>query len=311
MTTPGPQQPSRARDVPDLACFGYLAHADVLHVAAYPQANHGALVRSATTAVAGDAPIVALTCARLGLVTALVSNSVGSDAAGRRLAALLASCGVQQLGHHGPGDATPRLTVVSDDQGTRTWFAHLGHALTGLSRTNPSALARARMVYIDGYAVLATHAARALTATTTTPTLLNLGGDDLRPELEAAARGSRLVAVQTSLDEPDADRAHDLAEHLHTRLAPEATIVTLGRLGALVITATTGPHHIPAPAISRPRTHGAGAAFSAGYLHALTRQATQRRDHLAAAHHACRFATAACAAPVGDPGSEPTAISAT
>lgn len=41
MSGPRPDHRSGSRRV-DVACFGYLADARVLHVAAYPKANHGA-----------------------------------------------------------------------------------------------------------------------------------------------------------------------------------------------------------------------------------------------------------------------------
>jgi sugar/nucleoside kinase (ribokinase family) len=133
--------------------------------------------------------------------------------------------------------------------------------------------------------------------------LLNLGGDGLHPAVEAASRGQHLAAVQTSLDEGDADRAEALATHLHTRLSPEATIVTLGRLGALAIT-PTGVHHAPAVPVAHPQTHGAGAAFSAGYLYALlhgTNVPTALRD-------ACALATSTSALTSEEPHSSEDAI---
>jgi sugar/nucleoside kinase (ribokinase family) len=272
----------------------------VLHVASLPIANHGAVVHRATSAVAGDAPIVALACAHLGLGTMLVSNPVGSDVQGRRLAAVLASAGVDHRGRHdGGGGATPELTVVSDSNGTRTWFAHLDPALSRLARTDLAPLATARLAYIDGYTIIAELAARAIVAAAATPVLLNLGGDDLHPVVEAAARRCRLVAVQTSLDESEARYAETLAKGLSARLDAERTIVTLGSLGALALT-PTGTHRVPSPDVPHPQTHGAGAAFSAGYLHALT----QGDDHLAAVHAACRSAAAACAAPAHEPDAD-------
>jgi sugar/nucleoside kinase (ribokinase family) len=297
VTGPRPGQRSGPPTRVDVACFGYLADTRVLHVPAYPKANHGTVVHHATTALAGDAPITALACARLGLTTTLVTNLVGADAAGRRVSDLLAAGGLKpQIGQGKGTPTTAHLTVVSDATGARTWFAYLTPALTGLARTNPSVLAHARLAYIDGYQVIAHDAARAIVAAGTVPILLNLGGDNLHPAVASAASSSRLAAVQTSLDESDAERAEELATTLYTRLNPQAAIVTLGRLGALAVTAA-GLHHAPTRTIHQPRTHGAGAAFSAGYAHAIL----AGTDIPTAVQAACQAGATACISDVAEP----------
>jgi hypothetical protein len=50
----------------DLVCFGFLAYAQVLTVAAYPLANSGIPIHEIFSYLAGDAPIAALTGRRLG-----------------------------------------------------------------------------------------------------------------------------------------------------------------------------------------------------------------------------------------------------
>lgn len=72
---------------PDLACFGYLAHARILHVAAYPPANTGVQVAEIIPSLAGDAPLTALTARRLGLTTSLLSNPVSPDPDGHTILA--------------------------------------------------------------------------------------------------------------------------------------------------------------------------------------------------------------------------------
>ncbi|MGH3755929.1 MAG: PfkB family carbohydrate kinase, partial [Pseudonocardiaceae bacterium] len=127
-----------------------------------------------------------------------------------------------------------------------------------------------------------------------TPLLLNLGGDPLTEPVAAAIDGQRLAAVQTNLDEVDATTAEDLASDLFERLRPDAAIVTLGRLGALVRT-RSGLHRARATTTTVRHTHGAGAAFSAGYIHALLAGAGAGADTDTALRAGCRAGTAHCA----------------
>jgi len=101
---------------PDLACFGYLAWAQVNTVAAYPPANTGAVVRDLIASLAGDAPIVALTAGRLGSSTTLISNRVGLDHTGQTVLELLDSAAVAHWATPSTsGTSTPQLIIVTDE----------------------------------------------------------------------------------------------------------------------------------------------------------------------------------------------------
>lgn len=277
---------------PDLACFGYLAHAQVTAVRAYPAANTGTEVVQVFPSLAGDAPITALTARRLGATVHLVSNRVGVDHAGQ---AVLDALDTVTVSHHAvPRTAhdagTPQLTIVTDDADTRTWFAWLGDAVDQLGTVDLAPLAAARLAYIDCYRILDAPAAAAITASRA-QLLLNLGGDALTPSIAEAASGRHVAFVQTNLDEHDADRAEAVAADLHARLAPETVVVTLGRLGAIGYTAA-GTFRVPAPQVPVRHTHGAGAAFSGGLAHAYLTGATAPQ----AVQAGCVAGTAHCAA---------------
>lgn len=278
----------------DLACFSYLAHAQVLHVDRYPRANHGAPVTRSHVSLAADGPITATVAARLGSCAVLVSNQVPSDAQGHAVRHRLIVAGV----HHAPGShtpaQTPHLTVVTDSVGTRTWFADLTHARTSLNHADPAPLGRARLAYIDCYTVLAEPAARAITvAAAGVPLLLNLGNDPVHPAIARAAANATVWAAQTGLPEENADLADTTARMLLDLLKPQTAVVTLGALGALALT-TTARHQVAAPDVTVVDTHGAGAAFSAGLAcahldgcdlpHALERACTAGSDHCATPH---------------------------
>jgi sugar/nucleoside kinase (ribokinase family) len=276
----------------DLACFGYLAYAQVTTVAAYPAANTGAQVIQVIPSLAGDAPITALTARRLGSSVHLVTNPVSVDPAGQAVLDLLDTAGVT---HHavpnaasGPG--TPQLTIVTDEAGTRTWFAWLGNAVDQLTAVDLSPLRTARLAYIDCYRIIDAQAAAAIAASQT-PLLLNLGGDPVSNAVIDAATQRHIAFVQTNLDERDAEQAEAIAAELFARLEPETAVVTLGGLGAVGYTAT-GAFRVPAPQVPVLRTHGAGAAFSGGLARAHLTGATTRQ----AVQAACRAGTAHCTA---------------
>lgn len=275
----------------DLACFGYLAHAQVATVATYPAANSGAEVVQVFPSLAADAPLTALTARRLGSSVHLVSNRVSVDPAGQAVLDMLDTARVthQAVPTAVPGLGTPQLTIVTDDAGTRTWFAWLGNAVDQFAAVDLGPLRAARMAYIDCYRVIDGPAAAAITASQA-PLLLNLGGDPLSDAVAEAANGRHIAFVQTNLDERDADHAEEVAAELYTYLAPDTAVITLGRLGALAYTAT-GAFRVPAPQVPVRHTHGAGAAFSGGLAHAHLTGATARQAVLAG----CLAGTAYCA----------------
>ncbi|MEU3553324.1 carbohydrate kinase family protein [Streptomyces fragilis] len=278
----------------DLASFSYLAHAQVLHVTRYPGANQGAEVNWTASSLAADGPLVARACAQAGLRTALVANRTGSDPTGRWTTSALNAAGVHHPadGVHAPR-RTPQLTVVTDDAGTRTWFADLTHAYAGLHQADTAPLAHARLAYVDGYTVIAEAAAEALRTASAagTPVLLNLGGDLVHAKLRDAARQARLHVVQTSVPEARSPDAVQIAHALLDDLQPEAAVVTMGALGAVAVT-RTGRQHMPADRVDVVHTHGAGAAFSAELAAAHLRG----EDLTTALHRACAAGTAHCAA---------------
>lgn len=251
----------------DLACFSYLADAQVLRVGVYPRPNGGAVVNQVAASIAADGPLAAVTASALGLRTGLISNGVGDDPAGQRLLAWLHDAGVHYPERRGRTGITPQITVV-DDATTRTWFAALQHAYDELEQVDLDLFERARLGYVDCYRVITTAAARAITAAGSTPLILNLGSDPLHDAIIAASSDRRIAVVQTGLDEANADQAEKVGWQLLDLLHPDTAVVTLGALGAIAVT-RGGVHRVLAPKVPVTHTHGAGAAFSAGYAHAL------------------------------------------
>jgi len=283
----------------DLACFSYLAHTKILCVGAYPPANHGAEVHQTIVSLAADGPLAAVTAARQGLRTTLVANPVADDPAGHHVRRMLAADTVHYRTRGPAPSATPQMTVVADNAGTRTWFADLSYA--SLEHTDLSPLSRARLAYIDCYRILTKHAARAIqtAAGAGVPLLLNLGNDPLDPAIQDAAHHADIWAVQTGLPEEQAHRAEAQTAELLRSLRPHTAVVTLGSRGAIAAT-RSALHHVAARTVPLVHTHGAGAAFSGGLA-----AAHLRGDSLKAAlQYACETGTTHCATP--HPGSTPT-----
>jgi sugar/nucleoside kinase (ribokinase family) len=280
-------------DAVDLACFSYLASARLLTVDRYPAADTGTEVHGVLHSLAGDGPITALTAAGLGLDCALAANRVGPDAAGTLLLDQLEAAGIRHSLTGRADGPTPEITVVTDRHGTRTWFAHLTHATSELPATDLTWLTRARAAYIDCYRAITQPATRAIQAAAHAgvPVILNLGSDPVHPAIERAAHGAEVIAVQTGLPEQQADRADATADALFHRLHPTAAVVTIGGHGAVART-STARHRAPAGQGPITHTHGAGAAFSAGFAAAYL----AGRHIPACLRLACTTGTAHCTA---------------
>ena len=117
----------------DLVWVSYLADAGIQHVTDYPAANHGAIITATSDSIAADGPITALTAGTLGLRVGLISNQIGPDPQGQCLLATLDHARIQHTIDPALPGTTPKLTVITDDAGTRIWFAWLDHAYTQLA----------------------------------------------------------------------------------------------------------------------------------------------------------------------------------
>ncbi len=276
----------------DLVCVSYLARTQVLGVTAYPTANGGAVVNRIASSIGADGPLAAVTAAQLGLRVGLVTNAVGADDAGHRMLDWFDSFGIR----HGIAAVadydTPELTVVADDSGTRTWFALLRQAASELFTANLHLLAHARITYVDCYDIIREAAVRAITAANATELVLNLGGDRPDKHIVEAASQRTVIAVQASLDEADATGASHLAEDLFKKMGAAVAVVTVGRLGAVAFD-RAGLHRASAPPVRVTHTHGAGAAFSAGYIRAILAGS----DTPTALREGCEAGAAHCATP--------------
>uniref|UniRef100_UPI00104144D6 carbohydrate kinase family protein n=1 Tax=Protofrankia symbiont of Coriaria ruscifolia TaxID=1306542 RepID=UPI00104144D6 len=269
--TPDPTRPPS--NPVDLVCVSYLAVAQILTVPRYPAADRDIEATERRTALAADGPLVAQIARLLGLRTGLITNPVGDDTDGNALLHRLTAAGITHRIPTWSGLPTPHLTVITDQAGTRTTFAHLAGATALLPATDLTLLTHTPLIYLDGYHHMATATAqilRTLADRDRPQIVLNLGGDPPHPDLIAAAQHTRPTMIQTSL-RTSLPRATVFARTLATRLPTDTVVVTCGPAGAVAVhSPTSTQHHAPAPSVPVGHTYGVGAAFSAGYLTSLT-----------------------------------------
>jgi sugar/nucleoside kinase (ribokinase family) len=250
--------------VVDLACFGYLAATRVLVIDRYPNRNEGAEITGAAASVAGDAPLVAAFASGLGLRAALESNHLGSGEGVRELGAFLDRNRVIHELDSGRGP-TPEAIILADTEGNREWFVSYGRAREELLAATGTYLTSARLAYIDCFDSIAEASARAigLASNARVPIYANVGGSP-PGRWDDVLAGRHVAVVQASLDETRHDEALAHARRF-SALGAETVIVTCGVHGAV---AQRDEHELfaPARAVDVDWTHGAGAAFAAGFI---------------------------------------------
>lgn len=271
------EKPSRstAGDQPsyrwDVACVSYLAPAQLLMVESFPTPNFGAEVIGSEYSLAADGPMVAMTLTRMGFTSALLANSLAGDPEGCAVMRHMNSSGVSFLSTTSAARSTsPKVFIISNRSGDRTWFPYLPDVEAELRAADHSQLTLARIVYIDCYTVLrpAVDQILATLVGTGNQVFLNLGGCELDDRLVNTLAHCTVLAVQTNVAEDQAHRAEAVADMLHAALHAGLTVVTMGAAGAIM---RSSSHRlwVPAYSVTPVRVHGAGALFSAGLIASL------------------------------------------
>lgn len=253
-----------------VVCLSYLAAAELWQVERFPATNYGAEVLGIEQSVAADAPMAAAVLAALGVPVLLVANDLGDDAAGAEVRGWLQRFGVTTTARTAAAVSTPRIVVIADQQGSRTWFPHLPGVVGDLAAVDLSPVGVAPYAYIDCYELIESPAVRAIHAVRAAgvPLLLNLGGSPLSPGVCAAIRGLPRLVIQTNVDDGTAGQAPQFARSLLAATDAAWVVVTAGTAGAVALSARQA---LVAPAfrVSVRNTHCAGAAFSGGLLYGL------------------------------------------
>lgn len=259
-----------SRTFQPVACFSYLAAAELWQVAHFPPANHGAEVRSIQRSIAADAPMAAAVLAALGVPTLLLANDIGDDQKGGGVCAWLRHYGVNTTAKVKTDTTTPQIIVVADDEGTRTWFPHLAGVRDSLAAVDLSSLPSASFAYIDCYQLIEAPAVRAIQAARSAdvPLLVNLGGSLLSPAVFAAVRGYSRLVVQSNVDDAARADLRRVAHEVLTATGAAWVVITAGAGGAMAL-GESQQLASPAFRVAVRHSHCAGAAFSGGLIYGL------------------------------------------
>ena len=259
-----------SRSFQSVACFSYLAAAELWQVPRFPLANYGAEVLSVERSIAADAPMAGAVLAALGVPALLLANEIGNDQKGRQVRAWLQRYGVNSTTRVTTDTSTPQIVAVADEDGTRTWFPHLPGVSAALAAVDLSPLSSASLAYIDCYQLIEPAAVRVVQAARSAdiPLLVNLGGSPLSPAIIAAVRGYTRVIVQTSTADADSAHAPRAAREILAATGVGWAVITAGAGGAVAL---SQGQRLASPAfrVSVRHTHCAGAAFSGGLIYGL------------------------------------------
>ncbi|MGH3402046.1 MAG: carbohydrate kinase family protein [Streptosporangiaceae bacterium] len=253
-----------------MACFSYLAAAELWQVPHFPLANYGAEVLSVERSIAGDAPMAAAVLAALSVPTLLLANDIGNDQNGNEISGWLQRHGVNATAKVKTDTTTPQIVVVADDDSTRTWFPHLPGVSDALAAVDLSPLFSASFAYIDCYQLIEAPAVRAIQAAQSAgvPLLVNLGGSPLSSAVMAAMRGYPRLIIQTNVDDAACADAPRVAHAILAATGAAWVVITAGAAGAVALSEN---QQLTSPAFRVPvhHTHCAGAAFSGGLIYGL------------------------------------------
>lgn len=275
----------------DLSCFSYLASARVLQIDRYPELNKGAEVLGIVDTLAADAPMVAIATSRLRLKVGLIANSLGEDEQGKIISKSLRENKVINSIRRFPDRKTPFIVVLSDKGGSREWFSYTREAEEELMETDLSQIKSVSLAYVDLYPDVQSASLRAISFASENqiPIFLNLSGHFPSPELLDLLVDKNICITQIGIDESREDEAEAIAKRIYKTLGPEVSIATLGSRGA---TAVNGQEVVRTKAhpVRVLHVHGAGAAFSAGFIYGYLQNwgLTQNLEF------ACAFGSLSC-----------------
>jgi sugar/nucleoside kinase (ribokinase family) len=206
----------------------------------------------------GDASLVALTLAGLGMKVALAGGPVGNDPQGDYLRSVFAAAGVDL---YVVGQGKTSITAVAvTPSGERSSITYHENTPSEQIPVPVDLVPLARYVYVDGCYGANVAVAGAAAKEAGVPALLNL----YWPELDTAGLFDVVVASEHVASRISGDPLA-AAETIRVKGAG-LSIVTLGHRGC--ICSNNGLLTVPAYKVDAVDTTGAGAAFTAGFIYA-------------------------------------------
>lgn len=275
-----------AKSPPDYVGFGMLTPVEIMVLERLPKHNTGAIVREVNEFVFDDAAIVACLLRQWDVSAGMIGTAVGDDSRGRALAARLKEWGVQGKVRHTSEYKTPLEVNVSDRKGARTYFwQRTPQILSTLDTADLSLIRGSKILYTDWYD--GDHILRAMDEANrlNVPVFVNLehGHKDAEILKQYAKRATFCQAV-TDAAQLGGKRALVGTARKLLKSGIETAIITLARGGCLVAQGNEIVR-VFAPQVKAVDACGAGATFSAGFIHGYLKGWTLE--------HSARFATAA------------------
>ena len=271
--------------VPQYVGFGMLTPVAVLVVDQLPEHNTGALINQVSEFIFDDAAIVACLLRQWDVPTAIIGTAVGDDARGHNLARQLEEWGVQAKVRFASDIKTPLEVDVSDKTGARTYFwQRTPKVLDTLDTADLSPLKGARVVYVDWYD--GDHILRAMDEAGRLGIPVFLNFEHGHADIDLLRKyGSRATICQAVTDAAQLGEEHplDVARKL-LGVGITTALITLAGAGCLAVEGKEVVR-VYAPVVEAVDGCGAGATFSAGFIHGYLK-GWSLEDRL-------RFATAA------------------
>lgn len=258
---------SRVPGQPQVVGFGMLTAVAILVVEQLPEHNTGALIQDVTEFIFDDAAIVCCLMRQWGVSTAFIGTTVGDDARGHALADELRRRGVLSPVRFTREFKTPLEVDVSDRLGARTYFwQREPRVLDTLDDADLRLLSGSRMLYVDWYD--GNHILRAMDEASRQgiSVFLNFehGHADASLLNKYASRATICQAV-TDAAQKDGSDPLQVADKLLEQ-GVQIALITLASEGSLVVTRRE-VLRIYAPKVTAVDGCGAGATFSAGFIH--------------------------------------------
>ena len=247
--------------------FGMLTPVAIMVVERLPEHNTGALVKEVSEFIFDDAAIIACLLRQWDIPTAMIGTAVGDDFRGHHLARQLKEWGVQGEVRFSTQIKTPWEVDISDDTGARTYFwQRPPQVLDTLDTADLSLIEGARLLYVDWYD--GDHILRAMDEANKlgVPVFLNFEHGHADPELltRYASKAAICQAVTDAAqcgDVPPLDVAMRLI-----KMGVQTALITLADQGCLAVQGEEAIR-VHAPLVKAVDGCGAGATFSAGYIH--------------------------------------------
>jgi sugar/nucleoside kinase (ribokinase family) len=275
---------------PRIVCLGPIVSGLAFFVDQFPKADLGAFVNETGRYLGADAVIVSQALARWGHDVHLICNPIGDDELGRTAREVLDASGVHHDLRLRRSLITPQEVDICDAAGTRTWFVEQHwDVFNAIRDADLEPIRSADWLFLDWYAEGSTvRRALQLAREANVRVFLNVEfSRQMRDHvalLEGAAIAQTWCLADDASTQPDAIAREMLGGGATTAL------VTQGYRGAFAAHAGGEAMHQPAAQIKVKGTIGAGAMFSAAYLHAVL-QGWQPKQRLA---FAVSIATRSC-----------------